>query len=74
MAVDDASRWAYVEVLPDERAATAAAFLTRVVATFAAQGISVQRVLTDNGACYRAHALAQTAQRLAVNNLSGKNN
>lgn len=66
VAVDDASRWAYVEVLPDERAATAAAFLTRVVATFAVQGIPVQRVLTDNGACYRAHLFAQTAQQLGV--------
>ena len=66
VAVDDASRWAFVEVLPDERARTAAAFLTRVVATFAAQGIPVQRVLTDDGACYRAHAFAQTARQLGV--------
>ncbi len=66
VAVDDASRWAYVEVLPDERAATAAVFLTRVVAAFAAQGIPVRRVLTDNGACYRAHAFAQTARQLGV--------
>ena len=66
VAVDDASRWAYVEVLPDERAATAAAFLTHVVAAFGAQGIPVQRVLTDNGSCYRAHAFAQTARQLGV--------
>ena len=66
VAVDDASRWAYVEVLPDERAATAAAFLTRVVAAFGAQGSPVARVLTDNGPCYRAHGFAHTARQLGV--------
>ena len=53
-AVDDHSRLAYCEVLPDEQAATAAAFWTRAQAFFAAHGITVQRVLTDNGACYRS--------------------
>jgi len=66
VAVDDASRWAYAEVLPDERAATAAAFLGRVVAAFAAQDIQVERVLTDNGSCYRAHAFARAACQLGV--------
>jgi len=53
-AVDDHSRLAYCEVLPDEQAATAVAFWTRAQAFFAAHGITVQRVLTDNGACYRS--------------------
>ena len=60
VAVDDATRLAYAEVLGDEKAATAIAFLRRAVAFFERHGISVERVLTDNGSPYRAtvHALA----------------
>ena len=60
VAVDDATRLAYVEVLADEKAATAAGFLRRAVAFFGRYAIRVERVLTDNGPCYRAivHALA----------------
>jgi len=60
VAVDDATRLAYVEVLDDERGAGAAGFLRRAVAFFRRFGIQVERLLTDNGACYRAvvHALA----------------
>jgi transposase InsO family protein len=60
VCVDDATRLAYVEVLEDERAVTAAAFLRRAVAHFAAYGVHVERVMTDNGSCYRGlvHQLA----------------
>jgi transposase InsO family protein len=60
VCVDDATRLAYVEVLDDERGASAAGFLRRAVAFYAAHGITVQRVMSDNGACYRStiHALA----------------
>jgi transposase InsO family protein len=60
VAVDDATRLAYVEVLPDERANTAIAFLGRAVRFFRRHGIRVERVLTDNGSAYRStiHALA----------------
>jgi transposase InsO family protein len=61
VAVDDRSRVAYAEVLGDERGATAAAFLRRAVAWFAVHGVAVERVLTDNGSCYRSgvfHAAA----------------
>jgi len=60
VAVDDATRLAYVEVLEDEKAVTAVAFLRRAVAHFGDYGIRVERVMTDNGPCYRsiAHALA----------------
>jgi len=69
VAVDDATRLAYVEVLADERGTTAAGFLRRAVAFFRRYGIRVERVLTDNGACYRAivHALACTT--LAIKHL-----
>src|SRR5258708_4802050 len=60
VCVDDATRLAYVEVLADEKATTAVAFLRRAVAHFAAFGVRVEGVLTDNGSAYRAtiHALA----------------
>jgi len=66
VAVDDATRLAYVEVLEDEKAVTAVAFLRRAVAHFGDYGIRVERVMTDNGSCYRAsvHALACRALRI----------
>jgi transposase InsO family protein len=57
-AIDDHSRLAYSELLPNEQGATAAAFWTRARAWFTAQGITIARVLTDNGACYRSRAFA----------------
>jgi transposase InsO family protein len=60
IAIDDHSRLAYAEVLDDEKATTAIAFLKRALAFFARYGIRVERILTDNGSAYRAaiHALA----------------
>jgi transposase InsO family protein len=60
VCVDDATRLAYAEVLPDEKATTAVGFLTRAVAFYRRHGISTERVMSDNGACYRStiHALA----------------
>ncbi|QFT83110.1 IS2 transposase TnpB (plasmid) [Roseovarius sp. THAF27] len=59
VAVDDATRLAYVEVLPDERKESATAFLGRARAWFAARGIKVERVMTDNGSCYRSRLFRQ---------------
>jgi transposase InsO family protein len=59
-AVDDHSRLAYSEIHDDEKAVTAAAFWRRAQAFFEAHGITVRRVLTDNGKCYRSHAWATT--------------
>ena len=66
VAVDDATRLAYVEVLENEKAVTAVGFLRRAVAHFGDYGIRVERVMTDNGPCYRsiAHALACRALSL----------
>lgn len=55
-AVDDHSRLAYSEILGDEKKETAAAFWNRATAFFTDAGITVKRVLTDNGSCYRSHA------------------
>jgi transposase InsO family protein len=57
-AIDGYSRLAYSEVLNDEQGRTAAAFWQRATAFFAAHGITVERVLTDNGACYRSRDFA----------------
>jgi transposase InsO family protein len=58
-AVDAYSRLAYSEVLNDEQGATAAAFWLRATAFFATRGITIDRVLTDNGACYRSRAFTR---------------
>ncbi|MFK0222728.1 integrase core domain-containing protein, partial [Streptomyces vinaceus] len=55
-AVDDHSRLAYSEILADEKKETATAFWQRAQAYYAGVGITVERVLTDNGACYKSHA------------------
>ena len=69
VAVDDATRLAYVEVLDDEKGATAAGFLRRAVAFFRRYGIRVERVLTDNGSCYRAIVHALACKRLGIRHL-----
>jgi len=60
IAIDDCTRLAYVEVLDDEKATTAIAFLGRAVSFYARYGITVERLLTDNGSAYRStiHAIA----------------
>jgi transposase InsO family protein len=69
VAVDDHSRLAYAEVLPNEKAATAAGFLARAVAFYARYGITVERLLTDNGACYRGALHALACRRLGIRHL-----
>jgi len=69
VAVDDATRLAYVEVLDDEKGPTAAGFLRRAVHFFRRWGIRVERVLTDNGSCYRAIVHALACRRLGIKHL-----
>ncbi|CAQ02415.1 IS481 family transposase [Clavibacter sepedonicus] len=64
-AVDDHSRLAYSEILTDERKETAAAFWARANAFFTTAGITVIRVLTDNGSCYRSHAFTEALGTIA---------
>jgi transposase InsO family protein len=66
VAVDDASRVAYVEVLPDERGETVGAFLQRAVAWFRQRHVRVRRVLTDNGSGYVSHSFRAVCRLLAV--------
>jgi len=60
IAIDDCTRLAYAEVLPDEKTTTAIAFLRRAVAFYRRHGIHVERLITDNGSAYRStiHSLA----------------
>ncbi len=60
IAIDDATRLAYAEVLPDEKATTAIGFLRRAVAFYERHGMLVQELITDNGAAYvsTVHAIA----------------
>jgi transposase InsO family protein len=69
VAVDDYSRLAYAEVLPDERASTAICFLERALAFFARHGIRVERVLTDNGSAYVSAIHALACRRLGIRHL-----
>jgi transposase InsO family protein len=70
VAIDDATRLAYAEVLPDERATTAVAFLRRALAFFRRHGVRVQRVMSDNGACYRSKLHALACRALGIKHLT----
>jgi transposase InsO family protein len=65
-AVDDRSRLAYAEILPDERKETASAFISRAIGFYAEHGVRVERILTDNGSCYRSKEFARTLSAAGV--------
>jgi transposase InsO family protein len=69
VAVDDATRLAYVEVLGDEKALTAVEFLRRAVAFYERHGITVERVITDNGSPYMSSAHAIACRLLGIRHL-----
>jgi transposase InsO family protein len=69
VCVDDATRLAYAEVLGDEKGETAAGFLKRAVQWFASMGISVERVLSDNGSCYRSRTHSEVCLELGMRHL-----
>lgn len=65
-AIDDHSRLACTEILPDEHKETAAPFLTRAHTWYAATGITIERVISDNGACYRSGPWAADCAALGI--------
>jgi transposase InsO family protein len=69
VCVDDASRIAFVQIKPDERKKSAVAFLKAAVAYYASLGIKVERVMTDNGSCYRSHAFRRACKRLGLRHI-----
>jgi transposase InsO family protein len=66
VCVDDASRLAYTEILPDERKDSACAFLARALAFFQAHGVTVERVMTDNGSAYRSRLFKSHIERAGL--------
>jgi transposase InsO family protein len=69
VCIDDATRLAYVEVLADEKATTAVGFLHRAIAFYKRHGITVERVMSDNGACYRSTIHAYACHTLGLRHL-----
>lgn len=69
VAVDDATRLAYVEVLEDERKTTTTGFLLRALRWFRDRGIAVERVMTDNGSAYRSRRFAKALRLLAIRHI-----
>lgn len=69
VAVDDATRLAYVEVLPDERKDTTTGFLLRALRWFRHHGIRVERVMTDNGSAYRSRRFRKVLRWLAIRHI-----
>jgi transposase InsO family protein len=69
VCVDDATRLAYVEVLPDEKAKTAIGFLKRALAFYRSHGIAVERLMTDNGSAYRSAAHAHACRTLGIKHI-----
>lgn len=72
VAIDDHSRLSYAEQLPDEHGQTAAAFLERALGFFAAHGIAVTRVMTDNGSPYVSRAFAGVLAERGIRHLRTK--
>jgi transposase InsO family protein len=66
VVLDDHSRLAYAEIHDDERGATATAVLRRATGWFAARGVTVRRVLTDNGGCYRSRDWTAACAQLGI--------
>jgi transposase InsO family protein len=69
IAIDDCTRLAYAEVLPDEKATTAIGFLRRAIAFFERHGIKAERLLTDNGSAYRSTVHAIACRALGIRHL-----
>jgi len=72
VCIDDHSRVAFSRVMKDERKASAVAFLKAAVAYYASLGVSIQRVMTDNGSCYRSKAFARACKKLGLKHIRTK--
>ena len=69
VCIDDASRVAYAEIKKSERKASAVAFLKAAVVYYAKLGVRVQRVMTDNGSCYKSRAFGRACKRLGLKHI-----
>lgn len=66
VAIDDHSRMAFTQMLPDQKTGTTIGFLRQAVEFFARHGIAVRALLTDNGSSYRSHQFRQTCQQMGL--------
>lgn len=69
VAIDDASRIARTDIFPDEKAVSAVAFLKATIASYISLGITVTRVMTDNGSCYKSKDFAKTCRDLGLKHI-----
>ncbi|MGE0675159.1 MAG: IS481 family transposase, partial [Methylibium sp.] len=69
VCIDDASRIAFSQIKPDERKRSAVAFLKAAVAYYARLGVKLERVMTDNGSCYRSRAFKNACRRLRLKHI-----
>lgn len=69
VCIDDASRVAVSQVLPDEKKESAVAFLKAAIAYYASLGVVAQRVMTDNGACYKSFAFRDACRDLGLRHI-----
>jgi transposase InsO family protein len=69
VAIDDNSRLAFSMIMPDEKAVSAIAFLKAAAAYYKSLGIRIERVMTDNGSCYKAHAFAKACRQLRIKHI-----
>lgn len=69
VAIDDTSRVAYVEILPNQTGPTCVAFLERAIAWFADRSVTVERIMTDNGPGYRSKFHARAVRRLGIKHI-----
>jgi transposase InsO family protein len=69
VAIDDASRVAFSQIMPDERKESAIAFLQAAITFYKSLGVTVTRVMTDNGSCYRAKDFARACQNLSLKHI-----
>jgi transposase InsO family protein len=69
VCIDDASRIAFSQILPDEKKESAVAFLNAAIAYYAGLGVTVTRVMTDNGSCYRSHAFRAACKALGLRHI-----
>lgn len=69
VSIDDASRLAFSQILPNEKKESAVAFLEAAIAYYAGLGVTVSRVMTDNGSCYRSKAFAKACRDLRLKHI-----
>jgi transposase InsO family protein len=72
VAIDDASRIAFSQILPDEKKESAVAFLNAAIAYYASLGVTVARVMTDNGGCYKSRAFRAACNTLGLKHIRTK--